>query len=59
MASPRATLGTGNDPVSHKIMTDIKLSTLAIVLGLLIAALNAYGLLKPDDFAAKARKFPR
>src|SRR5512135_263151 len=40
-------------------MTDIKLSTLAIVLGLLIAALNAYGLLKPAEFAAKARKFPR
>ncbi len=40
-------------------MTDIKLSTLAIVLGLLTIALNISGVLKPATFAAKARKFPR
>ncbi len=40
-------------------MTDLKLSTLAIILGLLTALLNGYGLLKPVDFAAKARRFPR
>jgi hypothetical protein len=38
---------------------DINLSTLAIVLGLMVIIVNGYGLLKPADFAAKARKFPR
>ncbi len=40
-------------------MTDLKLSTLAIILGLLTVVLNGYGLVKPADFAAKARRFPR
>ncbi len=37
----------------------MNLSTVAIILGLLTIVLNAYGLLKPTEFAAKARKFPR
>jgi hypothetical protein len=37
----------------------IKLSALAIVLGLLVALPQVYGLLKPAAFAAAARKFPR
>jgi len=40
-------------------MSDLKLSTLAIVLGLFVALLNAYGVLKPRRFAEAARKFPR
>jgi len=40
-------------------MPNLKLSTLAIILGLLTAILNGYGLLRPADFAAKARRFPR
>jgi hypothetical protein len=38
---------------------DIKLSTLAIVLGLIVVVINGYGLFKPAEFAAMARKFPR
>ncbi|MDQ6632772.1 MAG: hypothetical protein M3Y82_13620 [Verrucomicrobiota bacterium] len=37
----------------------LKLSTLAISLGLGLALLNIYGLLNPTAFAAGARKFPR
>ncbi len=40
-------------------MSDLKLSTLAIILGLFVAVLNAVGVLKPKVFAAAARKFPR
>jgi hypothetical protein len=38
---------------------DIKLSTLSIVLGLLVAAVNAFGLVNPAQFKAAVRKFPR
>jgi hypothetical protein len=37
----------------------IKLSTLSICLGLLVAVLNLFGLVNPGGFAAAARKFPR
>jgi hypothetical protein len=37
----------------------VKLSTLAIWLGLCMAAINLYGLLKPADFKNLARKLPR
>jgi hypothetical protein len=37
----------------------ITLSRLAIVMGLGMAALNLFGLFKPAQFAAAARKFPR
>jgi hypothetical protein len=37
----------------------LKLSTLAILLGLGLAAPQVYGLMKPGAFAAAARKFPR
>ncbi len=37
----------------------LKLSTLAILLGLGMAAPQVYGLMKPGAFAAAARKFPR
>src|SRR5690349_18748884 len=37
----------------------MKLSTLAVVLGLVVALPQIYGLLKPSAFAAAARKFPR
>jgi hypothetical protein len=37
----------------------IKLSTLAVVLGLVMALPQIYGLLKPAAFAAGVRKFPR
>ena len=40
-------------------MAEIKLSTLSVVLGLVAVALNIYGVLKPAQFAAAARKFPR
>ena len=40
-------------------MPPIKLSTLATGLGLVFAALNSYGVMKPAAFAAAARKFPR
>lgn len=37
----------------------LKLSTLAICLGLCLAAINLYGLLKPADFKNFFRKLPR
>ncbi len=37
----------------------MKLSLLSILLGLGMAAPQVYGLVKPGDFAAAARKFPR
>ncbi|MEW6307174.1 MAG: hypothetical protein AB1705_27290 [Verrucomicrobiota bacterium] len=37
----------------------MKLSTLAIVLGLAVSVPQIYGLLKPTQFAAALRKFPR
>lgn len=40
-------------------MLNLKLSTLAIFLGLLVLAPNVYGLLKPARFGELARKFPR
>jgi hypothetical protein len=40
-------------------MSDLKLSTLSIILGLFVALLNVFGILKPKAFAEAARKFPR
>ena len=40
-------------------MLQIKLSNLAIILGLAVILINLYGVLKPSAFAAAARKFPR
>jgi hypothetical protein len=40
-------------------MGTIKLSTAAVLLGLLTVALNLYGVMKPAAFGAAARKFPR
>jgi hypothetical protein len=40
-------------------MSDVKLSTLSIILGLIVVLLNGLGLLKPKAFAEAARKFPR
>ena len=40
-------------------MSDLKLSTLAIILGLIVALPGIYGLLQPQAFAAAARRFPR
>src|SRR6185437_8568362 len=37
----------------------IQLSTLAIILGLLMALPQIYGLMKPAAFASSLRKFPR
>lgn len=37
----------------------MKLSTLAVILGLIVAVPQIYGLLKPSAFAATLRKFPR
>jgi hypothetical protein len=37
----------------------VKLSTLSIFLGSLVALVNLYGVLKPSEFGAAARKFPR
>jgi len=38
---------------------DIQLTTLSVILGLIVALPSVYGLLKPQQFAAAARKFPR
>src|ERR1700733_8569721 len=38
---------------------EIKLSTLAVVLGLGLGAPQVYGLMNPKAFAAGVRKFPR
>lgn len=40
-------------------MSDLKLSTLAVILGLFVAILNVIGVMKPKAFAEAARKFPR
>jgi hypothetical protein len=40
-------------------MPDIKLWTLSVLLGSLIAIPNIYGLLRPAQFGAAVRKFPR
>lgn len=40
-------------------MSDLKLSTLAVVLGLVVALPSLLGLLKPKAFAEAARRFPR
>ena len=40
-------------------MSDLKLSTLSVVLGLMVVLPSVFGLLKPRTFAAAARKFPR
>jgi hypothetical protein len=40
-------------------MSEVKLSTLSIILGLIVVLLNLFGLLKPRAFAEAARKFPR
>jgi hypothetical protein len=40
-------------------MSEVKLSTLSIILGLIVVLLNAVGLIKPKAFAEAARKFPR
>lgn len=40
-------------------MVTVKLSTLAVVLGLAVVAPNIYGLLRPARFAAVAQQFPR
>jgi hypothetical protein len=37
----------------------MKLSTLAVILGVIVGLPQVYGLLKPSAFAAAARKFPR
>jgi len=40
-------------------MSELKLSTLSVILGLIVALPSAFGLLKPKAFADAARKFPR
>ena len=40
-------------------MSDLKLSTLAVLLGLIVVVPSAFGLLKPKAFAEAVRKFPR
>jgi hypothetical protein len=40
-------------------MSDLKLSTLSVILGLIVALPSVYGLLKPKAFAEAVRKFPR
>ena len=40
-------------------MSDLKLSTLSVILGLIVALPSVFGLLKPKVFAGAARKFPR
>jgi hypothetical protein len=40
-------------------MTTVKLSTLAICLGLAAAVFNVFGVFRPGEFAAALRKFPR
>jgi hypothetical protein len=40
-------------------MSDLKLSTLSVILGLIVALPSLFGLLKPKAFADAARKFPR
>ena len=40
-------------------MFDLKLSTLAVILGLGLALPQIHGILHPEKFAASLRKFPR
>ena len=40
-------------------MSDLKLSTLSVVLGLIVALPSVFGLFKPKAFAEAARQFPR
>ena len=40
-------------------MSDVKLSTLSVILGLLVALPSLFGLFKPKEFAEAVRKFPR
>ncbi len=40
-------------------MSEMKLSTLAVLLGLIVALPNAYGVARPAALAAAARRFPR
>ncbi len=40
-------------------MTGLKLSTFSLVLGLAFSALQLWGLLKPAEFSAALKKFPR
>lgn len=40
-------------------MSDLKLSTLSVILGLLVALPSLFGLFKPKAFADAVRKFPR
>lgn len=40
-------------------MFDVKLSTLSVILGLLVALPSLFGLFKPKAFAEAVRKFPR
>jgi hypothetical protein len=40
-------------------MSDLKLSTLSVILGLLVALPSLFGLFKPRAFADAVRKFPR
>lgn len=40
-------------------MFDLKLSTLSVILGLLVALPSLFGLFKPKEFADAVRKFPR
>ena len=42
-----------------RVMITVKLSTLSICLGLVLAAVNLFGVAKPGEFSAAARKFPR
>jgi hypothetical protein len=42
-----------------RLFLSMTLSTLSILLGAVVAALNLFGVLKPAAFAASARKFPR
>jgi hypothetical protein len=40
-------------------MPELKLWTLTVLLGVIVSALNIYGILRPAEFGAAARKFPR
>src|SRR5512134_2176931 len=46
-------------PLSSNIAMTLKLSTLAVLLGLGMGLPQIYGILKPAAFAAAVRKFPR
>jgi hypothetical protein len=40
-------------------MSDVKLSTVSVIMGLIVALPSLFGFLKPKAFAEAARKFPR